>query len=121
MEELLEEALLVIHVQNSISAVHHVVKAVRVLHRCGVLHMKLDPMSHSRAHLVSPLIGDVNHVLAQVDAIHQQPVLAGSVEGRSSDATADIQHLHATLMQEYLAKFMLDVCLITYLQIKLIE
>ena len=97
VEELLKEALLVIHVQDGISAVDNVIEAVWILHRLGILDMKLYPMLHSSTHLVPPLIGNLNHVLAQVNAVHVKPVLAGCIKGGPSDAAANIQHLHATL------------------------
>ena len=97
LEELLKEAVLVIHVQYSISAVDNIIEAVWILHRLGILDMKLYPMLHSSTHLVSPLIGNLNHVLAQVNAVHMKPVLAGCIKGGPSNAAANIQHLHATL------------------------
>ena len=97
LEELLKEALLVIHVQYGVSAVDNVIEAVWILHRLGILDMKLYPMLHSSTHLVPPLIGNLNHILAQVNAVHVKPVLAGCIKGRPSDAAANIQHLHATL------------------------
>ena len=97
LEELLKEALLVIHVQYGVSAVDNVIEAVWILHRLGILDMKLYPMLHSSTHLVPPLIGNLNHILAQVNAVHVKPVLAGCIKGGPSDAAANIQHLHATL------------------------
>ena len=97
VEELLKEALLVIHVQDGISAVDNVIEAVWILHRLGILDMKLYPMLHSSTHLVPPLIGNLNHVLAEVNAVHVKPVLAGCIKCGPSDAAANIQHLHATL------------------------
>ena len=124
LEELLKEAVLVIHVQYGISAVDNVIEAVWILHRLGILDMKLYPMLHSSTHLVPPLICNLNHVLAQVNAVHVKPVLAGCIKGRPSDAAANIQHLHTilTLTRSFALSYCMEfIRFYPYLQIKLIE
>ena len=125
LEELLKEAVLVIHVQYSISTVDNIIEAVWILHRLCILDMKLYPMLHSSTHLVSPLIGNLDHVLAQVNAVHLKPVLAGCIKGRPSNAAANIQHLHATLTLKrsfalIVSGTVIRISLSPYLQIKLI-
>lgn len=101
----LEQAQLVLNVQNGIATVDHIVELFRVVHKRGIFNVKVAPVLDQRWFHITQVLGNVDHVLRQVKAVDIHAIIPCHVKGGTTDATTNIQDLVTLLMKKRLIKY----------------
>ena len=57
-----KQSLLILDMQNGISAVDHIIKLIRVVHKSSIFNIELDSMFNVSLLLHSEVIGNIDHV-----------------------------------------------------------
>ena len=107
-EKLVKEILFILDMQNGVPAVDHIIESFWIIHKSGILDVKMATVLDIGRLQVSQVIGNVDHIVGQVHSINLNAIVLGHIKGRSTNATANVQNLVIGLQGRWI-KFLAEL------------